>query len=98
MDIRHPQPIAPKATLGSIVGYGKKEQVEVLRTYLPRISLKRMHQNVNEGEEDGSWNEDSSAKRMCRLAPTLCCCIFVFVVVIYMKCIYLRVSTISFQC
>ena len=25
--------------------------------YPPRIPQKRVHQNVNEGEEDGSWNE-----------------------------------------
>ena len=71
IDIRHPQPIAPKATIGSIMGYSKKEQVEMLRTYPQRISRKRVRQNVNEGEEDGSWNEDSPAKRMHRLVLTL---------------------------
>ena len=71
IDIRHPQPITPKATLGSIMGYSNKEQVEMLRTYPPRISRKRVYQNVNEGEEDGSWNEDSPAKRMHRLVLTL---------------------------
>ena len=70
MDIRRPQPIAPKATLGNIMG--KKEQVEMLRTYPPRISRKTVCQNVNEGEEDGSWNEDSPTKRMHRSVPTLC--------------------------
>ena len=53
------------------MGYSKKEQVEMLRTYPPRISQKRVRQNVNEGEEDGSWNEDSPAKRMHRLLLTL---------------------------
>ena len=77
MDIRCPQPIAPKATLGSVMGCSKKEQLEMLRTYPPRISRKRVHQNVNEGEEDGSWNEDSPAKRLHRLAPTLCSVLFV---------------------
>ena len=52
------------------MGYSKKEQVEMLRTYPPRISRKRVHQNVNE-EDDGSWNEDSPAKRMHRLVLTL---------------------------
>ena len=33
-------------------------------------SRKSVHQNVNEGEEDGSWNED--IKRMHRLVLTLC--------------------------
>ena len=64
IDVRRPQPIAPKATLGSIMGYSKKEQVEMLRTYPPRISRKRVRQN--DGEEDGAWNEDSPAKRMHR--------------------------------
>ena len=67
IDIRRPQPIAPKATLGSVMGCSKKEQLEMLRTYPPRISRKRVRQNGNEGEEDGSWNEDSPAKRMHRL-------------------------------
>ena len=71
MDIRRPQPIAPKATLGTIMGYNKKEQVEMLRTYLPRISRKRVHQSIND-KEDGSWNEDSPAKRMHRSVLTLC--------------------------
>ena len=70
-DIRHPQPIAPKATLGSITGYSNKKQVEMLRTYPPRISRKRRYENVYEGEEDRSWNEDSPAKRMHKLALTL---------------------------
>ena len=51
--------------------YSKKEQVEMLRMYPPRISRKRVRQNVNEGEEDESWNEDSPAKRMHRLVSTL---------------------------
>ena len=51
------------------MGCSKKEQLEMLRTYPPRISRKRVRQNVNEGEEDGSWNEDSPAKRMHRLVP-----------------------------
>ena len=55
MDIRRPQPIAPKATLGTIMRYNKKEEVEMLRTYPPRISRKRVHQSMND-EEDGSWN------------------------------------------
>ena len=38
-----------------------------------------VRQNVNEGEEDGSWNE--AAKRMYRLVPTLCSVLFVNVVV-----------------
>ena len=38
IDIRRPQPIAPKATQGSVMGYSKKEQLETLRTYPPRIS------------------------------------------------------------
>ena len=63
-DVRRPQPIAPKATLNSIMGYSKKEQVEMLRTYPPRISRKRVRQN--DGEEDGAWSEDSPAKRMHR--------------------------------
>ena len=77
MDIRRPQPIAPKATLGSVMGCSKKEQLEMLRTYPPRISRKRVRQNVNKGEQDGSWNEDSPAKRMHRLVPTLCSVLFV---------------------
>ena len=70
MDIRRPQPIAPKATLGSVMGYSKKEQLKMLRTYPPRISQKSIRPNVNKGEEDGSWNED--IKRMHRLVLTLC--------------------------
>ena len=57
------------------MGCSKKEQLEMLRTYPPRISQKRVHQNVNEREEDGSWNEDSPAKRMHRLVLTLCACV-----------------------
>ena len=85
IDIRRPQPIAPKATIGSIMGYSKKEQVEMLRTYPPRISQKRVYQNVNEGEEDGSWNEDSPAKRMHRLVLSLfiICCYIRILYVIY---------------
>jgi len=69
IDGRRPQPIAPKATLGSIMGYSKKEQVEMLRTYPPRISRKRVRQN--DSEEDGAWNEDSPAKRMHRLVKLI---------------------------
>ena len=62
------------------MGYSKKELLEMLRTYPPGISQKRVHQNVIEGEEDGScWNE--AAKRMYRLVPTLCSVLFVNVVV-----------------
>ena len=68
IDVRRPQPIAPKATLGSIMGYSKKEQVEMLRTYPPRISRKRVRQN--DSEEDGAWSEDSPAKRMHRLVDS----------------------------
>ena len=42
----------------------------MLRTYPPRISRKRVYQNVNEGEEDGTWNENIPAKRMHRLVLT----------------------------
>ena len=46
MDIIRPQPIAPKATLGTVMGYNKKEQVEMLRAYPPRISRKRVRQSI----------------------------------------------------
>ena len=52
------------------MGYSKKEQLEMLRTYPPRVSRKRIRQNVNEGEEDGSLNKHSPAKRMHRLVLT----------------------------
>ena len=68
-----------KATLGSVMGYSKKKQLEMLKTYPLRISQKRIRQNGNEGEEDGSWNE--APKRMYRLVPTLCSVLFVNVVV-----------------
>ena len=68
MDIRRPQPIDWGQR---IMGYNKKEQVEMLRTYPPRISRKRVRQSMND-EEDGSWNENSPAKRKHRSVPTLC--------------------------
>ena len=68
--------------------YFIKEQLEMLRTYPPRISPKRVHQNVNEGEEDGSWNEDSPAKRMHRLVLILCLCVCVCVCVRTCACVH----------
>ena len=60
----------PKAPRGSVMGYSKKEKLEMLRTYPPRISPKRVRQNVNEREEDGSLNKHSPAKGMHRLVLT----------------------------
>ena len=58
-----------------VTALDKKEQV---RTYQLRISQKRVQYIM---EEDGSWNEDSPAKRMHRLVPTLCSVLFVNVIV-----------------
>ena len=51
--------------MDSIMGYSKKEQVDILRTYPPRFSCKRVCQN--DSEEDGARSEDSPAKQMHRL-------------------------------
>ena len=57
--------------------------------YPPRTPQKRVHQNVNEGEEDGSWNEDSPAKRMHRLVSTLYIMYSKNIVILYVNIIYM---------